>query len=467
MKKLLALAFGGVLVALAAGCGGSGSGPGPIVSPPPPPPSQYVGVANARGLECSFLVGAVSPGHTSRSSAQTAVRQSCDAEATRQAAGSARGACKTATHSGCASVVVGQSSTHCWSGSHGASSLSDARSSALQECRNLLGSGADCMELVSGCATSTVSSAETWRPTFGGGNGDGSGGVDRGQVGDEFGTTPTTGRTNLNLTCTDDVVFSNSGNVVLPSVDVVNLPSEAGTVTLDYDALDIPDRFVVQVGNQIAIDTQYVGTNHSVAEVNAVLARYGFTRTSQASIISPGDGSSSFQKAAGVTSAVVRVYAPLPRTAWHVTLKFAGSSCPGGPGGGTPPPPPPPQAFGAIAVSLEPQCQGSYGGAAIEDSRTSARSVALTNCRIAGGTRCRFAQDFGSAYIGNVDCGSVAYGTRPSPGGGISCNVFLGQGGSESQAESDALSDCRAEMTSCSILPSRRGGSRNFTNCAH
>ena len=153
------------------------------------------------------------------------------------------------------------------------------------------------------------------------------GGVDHRQVGSEFGTTSTTGRTNLNLTCTNDVVFSDSGNIVLPSVDVVALPPEAGTVTLEYNAINVPDRFVVAVGGQSVIDTQYVGTSHSVAEVNAVLTRYGFTPTSQAAIISPGNGSRSFQKPAGVTSVVVRVYAPLTGTAWHVTLKFSGASC--------------------------------------------------------------------------------------------------------------------------------------------
>ena len=165
----------------------------------------------------------------------------------------------------------------------------------------------------------------------------GGGGVDRGQVGNEYGTTSTSGR-NWNLTCSSDVVFSNSGKVVLPSVEVVALPSEAGTVTLEYDSISIPDRFVVVLGGRVVIDTQYVGHENTVQGVNAVLTRYGFTPTSQARIISPGSGSRSFSKAAGVRSTVVRVYAPLEGTAWDVTLKFAGSSCPsgGGNGGGTP-----------------------------------------------------------------------------------------------------------------------------------
>ena len=153
------------------------------------------------------------------------------------------------------------------------------------------------------------------------------GGINPGQIGDEFGRTSTTGRI-LNLTCTDDVVFSDQGNVVLPSVDVVALPAAAGTVTLEYDAYSIPDRFVVEIGGQVVIDTRYVGSStYTVSQVNSVLASYGFRQTTQPSIITPGSGSLSFQKPAGPTSAVVRVYAPLTGTAWEVTLKFTGASC--------------------------------------------------------------------------------------------------------------------------------------------
>ena len=174
-------------------------------------------------------------------------------------------------------------------------------------------------------------------------------GIGSNQVGNEFGRTPTTGRTNLNLTCTDDVVFENQGTVVLPSVDVVALPSEAGTVTLEYNAYSIPDRFVVEAGGRVVIDTQYVGSSNSVAEVNAVLNHYGFTPTSQAVIISPGRGSTSFQKSAGITSAVVRIYAPLPGTEWRVTLKFAGGSCTG-PGSGS----------GSVSGSITDGCNDGF-----------------------------------------------------------------------------------------------------------
>lgn len=605
MKRILALAFAGALAAILAGCGGGG---GPTITPPPtvtpPPPAQYAGVANLLGEDCAYAVGVITTTWGTTSGARDSAYRTCESAGTNAAAGAARDRCNAIWRSDCSAVAVGINDARpmreCAIRTRHSQSLSTAESEALNACRSDLGATADCEVLVSGCPSGLPSSL-VWRPP------ETSpppppppGGIDRSQVGNEFGRTSTTGRNNLNLTCTDDVVFSDSGNVVLPSVDVVALPSEAGTVTLEYDAYNIPDRFVVEVGGRVVIDTRYVGTERTVAEINAVLTAYGFTPTSQANIISPGDGTRSFQKAAGVTSAIVRVYAPLTGTAWEVTLKFSSSSCPGtGPGGRDPGTPvrnvnvtipascarevqvcvrdhqcedgdqirvslnsqvifsgelfnawncqnvPVQQgtnrfelfaingtgfkgncnhsdentgeivitggntrgsqswqhaggtgsranlnvtigpaggtctptgsepgsntgtgtgSYGAIATSLEPRCSGHYAGAAITDSRGGARSAATAYCRSAGGTDCSFHADFGSAYTGNVDCASVAYGTRTS-GSTTFCNIYVGRGGSESAAESDARSECRSEMTSCSILPSRSGG--NFTNCAH
>ena len=283
------------------------------------------------------------------------------------------------------------------------------------------------------------------------------GGIPRSQVGSEFGTTSTTGRTDLNLMCSDDVYFENSGNVVLPSVDVVALPSAAGTVTLEYDSYSIPDRFVVQVGNQIRIDTQYVGTSNSVAEVNAVLTAYGFTPTSQPRIISPGNGRMSFQKAAGVTSAVVRVYAPLTGTAWEVTLKFSGNSCQTGPGPGTQT-----RRYGAIATSSlrASQCGSRSAGLATRHSESNAGSGAVQNCRnVSGDTTCSVQVTFGSAYSGNNQCAALAYGTN-----GTGCHFVGGHGSTESAAQSDALADCRSGGFSCALEPARGGG--YLSDCA-
>ena len=154
------------------------------------------------------------------------------------------------------------------------------------------------------------------------------GSIGRNQIGDEFGRTSTTGR-KLAVGCSSPVIFEDEGTVVLPSVDIVALPIGAGTITLEYQAYSIPDRFVVEVDGQIKIDTQYVGSSrYTVGQVNNVLDHYGYRRTSQSSIISPGRGTRSFRKSADFRQAVVRIYAPLKGTEWRVTLRFHDSSCP-------------------------------------------------------------------------------------------------------------------------------------------
>ena len=338
MKRTLVLVFAVVLVAIVAGCGGGGGGGGGPTTTPTPTP-KYGALSHAVGSDCAFLVGAISIGSASQSSVSSAARSACQTSANQraQAAGTSSPSCaQPRTFRDCAAFAAGEDTAgRCYIAFAAGSSRSAVRQTARNTCESRLGSGANCEDLNSACTSDTSSPpVGVWTPTP---TAPPPGGVGSTQVGNEFGRTSTSGRTNLNLTCTDDVVFSNSGNVVLPSVDVVALPSASGTVTLEYDAYNIPDRFVVEVGGRVMIDTQYVGTSNSVAEVNAILNRYGFTPTSQASIISPGGGSRSFPKAAGVTSAVVRVYAPLEGTAWEVTLKFAGSSCQStGPGPNTP-----------------------------------------------------------------------------------------------------------------------------------
>ena len=535
MKKLLGLAFACVLAGIVAACGGGGGGP--VVS------TQYVGVASVVGEDCAYAVGVFTTRSGTASGAESLAFRTCESAATSAAAGAARDRCSMDSGNECGALAVGiNSSGSCLVTTRGSSSLSNAQSDALQACRSRLGATANCELLVSGCPSGSPST-RVWRPS---GNG-GGGGVDRGQVGPEFGTTPTTGRTNLNLTCTDDVVFSDSGNVVLPSVDVVRLPSAAGTVTLEYDSKSIPDRFVVVLGGQVVIDTQYVGHENTVQGVNAVLTRYGFTPTSQASIISPGGGSRSVSKAAGVTSAVVRVYAPLTGTAWDVTLTFAGSSCPsgGGNGGGTPTNGAPQAAaartlsgnvgsswtwtraelesafsdpdgdtltyratsnlaavasasisssglrieakaagtatisvtatdpgglsatwritvtvnqaaqqrlFGAVAIDVGSNCSQHGGMVANSQSESSARTEAINTCVSTGGSRSECASKvmlFGSAYAGANQCASVAYGETRRNDGSILCGLYPGRGDTASAARQSALSNCRADRSSC------------------
>ncbi len=333
MKLALLLAL--VIFLPACGGGGGGGGGGSSSSQTQITPKFYGFAANTdRGDNCSLGWGvAVATGYRSESAAKAAAERQCIR------AGSQTGSCDSSgirfgsayRSPHCVAYAYGDAGGTGRCGIRGKSGMTEtaARSTALSSCQEDFSS---CRIVTSACSTTgparsyhEIASQDNGRNNNNNNN-NRDPGVDRSQVGNEFGRTSTTGRTH-NLTCTNRVIFSNQGNVVLPSVDVVNMPVEAGTVTLDYNALDIPDRFVVESSGRIQIDTQYVGTRNTVAEVNAVLRRHGFSPTSQSRIISPGSGQRSFFKPAGVTQSIVRVFAPLEGTAWRVTLSFSGSSC--------------------------------------------------------------------------------------------------------------------------------------------
>jgi hypothetical protein len=89
---------------------------------------------------------------------------------------------------------------------------------------------------------------------------------------------------------------------------VVVLGSTAGTVTLDYDAYSVPDRFRVSYNGVTVIDTGLVGDSGNYDGEDVVTA-------------GPGSGSASFFKPAdGPTFAVVTVNAPYSGTAWEFNL---------------------------------------------------------------------------------------------------------------------------------------------------
>lgn len=592
MRQALVFALVAIISGFLSACGGSGGGGDPGGGGVGGPggggtPTSYGARSYAIGDNCAFALGTIVTNASSASSAESAARQACMSQAQSLAAGAGVQAptCSTYSFTGCATIGIGENSAgRCNISGRERSSLSAARSAEIQNCQSQLGFDADCEILAAACATGGPDSG-VWRPSARPTPPPPppQGGVGSGQVGQEFGRTSTSGRS-FNLTCTDDVVFSDSGNVVLPSVEVVTLPTAAGTVTLDYDAYDVPDRFVVELGGRVVIDTQYVGTSHSVAEVNAVLTRYGFTPTSQAGIISPGNGSRSFQKPAGVTSAVVRIYAPLTGTAWEVTMKFSGSSCgPGqGPGspstplrnfdvslssscarqvqicvsdhqcedgdrisvdvngstvfsgelfnreqcvtapvragvnsirlfalngtgykgacshadvntgrirvvgstsatqswshsggtgssanlnvtvgqaggscpGGPTTQPPSSRLYGAIYTDLANDCSSHYYGiAANHNTEAAADTAARNQCRAAGGTNCQFTANFGSAYRGSHKCGALTFGETTTR-----CRLRVGTADSLSEAERNALSECRSGGFSCRLVTADDGG---------
>jgi hypothetical protein len=95
----------------------------------------------------------------------------------------------------------------------------------------------------------------------------------------------------------------------------INLGSGTGTVTLTYQAYNVPDRWRVVWGGVEVINTGFRGSSANNAALNAA----GFP-----SVVGPGNGSTTFSKnASSPTNATVYVDAPLSGTEWVFTL-----SCP-------------------------------------------------------------------------------------------------------------------------------------------
>ena len=175
MKQFLGLAFAGVLAAIVAGCGGGGGDGGPITGGPITGGTQYAGVADVLGEDCDYAVGVITTRSGTASGARNSAYQTCESQATTQAAGAARDRCDAGTTTECVAIAVGtNSSGRCQLSTRSAVSLSNAQSSALQGCRSGLGSSADCNLLVSGCA-SGAPSTRVWRPSGGGGGNGGNG----------------------------------------------------------------------------------------------------------------------------------------------------------------------------------------------------------------------------------------------------------------------------------------------------
>ncbi len=107
------------------------------------------------------------------------------------------------------------------------------------------------------------------------------------------------------------------GGSTFPSVVEIILGSDTGTVTFDYNAFNIPDKFIVYFDGVEVINTGYRGNSSYQAQLDANLTSRGVpTETIQGT----GVGNDSFNKNTATTSAFVYVWAPLPSTAWNFTL---------------------------------------------------------------------------------------------------------------------------------------------------
>jgi hypothetical protein len=86
-----------------------------------------------------------------------------------------------------------------------------------------------------------------------------------------------------------------------------------GYVTFEFNAFGVPDRFVVEYNGLTAIDTGYRGLTEYQNALNTALGEF-------TPITEPPAGVAVFYKNSSNSTAIVKVFAPLPTTAWTYTL---------------------------------------------------------------------------------------------------------------------------------------------------
>ena len=111
--------------------------------------------------------------------------------------------------------------------------------------------------------------------------------------------------------------YTYSGGENFPTLLNINLGAGTGTVTLNYNAQSIPDKFEVWFDGIKVIDTGYRGSDFRQADLDAALALRGLPSEP---IVGIGSGSANFNKTTNTQTALVKVYAPLDETLWSLTL---------------------------------------------------------------------------------------------------------------------------------------------------
>ena len=108
-------------------------------------------------------------------------------------------------------------------------------------------------------------------------------------------------------------VVQYTGGQAFPSERIITLGSELGYVNFEFNAFGIPDRFVVEYNGLTAIDTGYRGLAEYQNALNTALGEF-------TPITEPPAGVAVFYKNSPNAIATVKVFAPLPGTAWTYTL---------------------------------------------------------------------------------------------------------------------------------------------------
>ena len=438
--RAAAMVLVGITVGGMAGCGGGGeeggivrptppATPTPPVTPVPPTPNlKYVGFANGFvDADACHGVAAISTNHDSQSAAQDAARRRCQsAGATNCRAGWAR--------NGCGAIAAGVNDAGRCALSNGlATTVAEAGSNAQTSCQDALGLGVLCDVLVSGCAAESFSpSVVRWSPSTGGPRPP-TGGPTR-NLRDVTVTIPSSCPRQVEM-CVRDHQCEDGDQV---RVSVNGSVIFSGELSNAWDCRTVP----VGPGNNVfelyAINgTGFKGPcDHSDANTGEIRVRGGSSSSTQSWEHTGGTGSSAHL---------------------NVAIGPAGGSCT--PGGTTPPPQ---RRYGAIATYLSPDCRGpnSWGIAANFSTRSAAESAAVSACRTSG---CALTDEFGNTYVGNRLCGALAYGEKIT-GNRTECRLRTGTGGTESAAESEALSICRSGGFACNLVRETDGS--RFARCA-
>ena len=111
--------------------------------------------------------------------------------------------------------------------------------------------------------------------------------------------------------------YSYTGGEVFPTLLSINVGASTGTVTLNFNAKNRPDKFEVWFDGVKVIDTGYRGSATFQTDLDNVLALRGLPSET---IAGTGTGSANFSKTTNTEVALVKVYAPLSGTSWNLTL---------------------------------------------------------------------------------------------------------------------------------------------------
>lgn len=130
-------------------------------------------------------------------------------------------------------------------------------------------------------------------------------------------TTSTTTTTTLPfpIACGEEVIFA--GGESFPFIQEVVLGTDLGVITFDFDAFDIPDKFVVVFDGIEVINTGYRGDTAQQTDLDNELILRGYPTET---IVSPGNDSAFFNKTTTTSVAFVYIYGPLPDTEWNFTV---------------------------------------------------------------------------------------------------------------------------------------------------